>query len=152
MNRFFSDLWPLTSGLLFLALLFSLPARAEDADTRYQALISELRCLVCQNQIIAESNAPLAADLRAQVKAQIAAGRSDEQVVDYLTARYGDFVRYRPAFKARTWLLWLGPFAVLLGAALAAAMVIRRSRTAAPAPRADPAALKALLEKEQGPR
>lgn len=139
------------SALFLFALAFAAAAPAQDEDARYQTLISELRCLVCQNQTIAESNAPLAADLRTQVKAQIAAGRSDEQIVEYLTARYGDFVRYRPAFKARTWLLWIGPFALLAGAALAAVTVIRRSRKlAAPAP--DAAALEKLLEQERDPR
>src|SRR6185503_7898643 len=95
------------SALFVLALAAGVALAQDDADARYHALLAELRCLVCQNQTIAESNAPLAADLREQVRAQIAAGKSDAEIVDYLTARYGDFVRYRPAFKARTWLLWL---------------------------------------------
>ena len=101
-----------------------------DAEARYRAMIAELRCLVCQNQSIAESNAPLAADLREQVRAQIAAGRSDAEIIEFLTARYGDFVRYRPAFKGKTLILWLGPFMVLLLAGTVAAFVIRRSRPA----------------------
>jgi cytochrome c-type biogenesis protein CcmH len=121
-----------------------------DDDARYRALIAELRCLVCQNQSIAESNAPLAADLRDQVHAQIAAGKSDAEIADFVTARYGDFVLYRPPFKLRTWLLWLGPFALLLVAALAAMRFLRRSRPAAAAP-PDPAALRKLLD-EQEPR
>jgi cytochrome c-type biogenesis protein CcmH len=120
----------------------------EDAEPRYRALIAELRCLVCQNQSIAESNAPLAADLREQVRAQIAAGRSDEEIIEYLTARYGDFVRYRPAFKGRTLLLWLGPFALLLFGAGAAAFFIRRSRAAPAVLAPDPQRLSRLLEDE----
>lgn len=129
---------------LALLLLVS-SVRADDTDARYQHLIGELRCLVCQNQTIAESNAPLAADLREQVRQQMDAGRSDEEIVEYLTARYGDFVRYRPAFKPQTWLLWLGPFAVLLGAIIAAALIVRRSRPPATAA-ADASALQRLLD------
>jgi cytochrome c-type biogenesis protein CcmH len=136
------------------ALLVTLAAAtalaADDADARYRRLIDELRCLVCQNQTIADSSAPLAADLRTQVKAQIDAGRSDAEIVEYLTSRYGDFVLYRPPFKARTWLLWLGPFGVLVLAGVAAATFIRRS----PAPVGDAAAsaddVRRILEREKG--
>ena len=127
----------------------ALAAIPED-ETRYRALIAELRCLVCQNQSIAESNAPLAEDLRVQVRAQIAAGRSDAEIIEFLTARYGDFVRYRPAFKGKTLVLWLGPFGVLLVAGTLAAVFIRRSR-AAPAPTPpDPQQLGRLLDDEDG--
>src|SRR5204863_3476570 len=74
----------------------------------------ELRCLVCQNQTLAESNAPLAVDLRNQVREQLAAGKSEDEVKAWLVARYGDFVLYKPPFKASTLLLWLGPFLFLL--------------------------------------
>jgi cytochrome c-type biogenesis protein CcmH len=139
--------------LLVAALLFAGAAAAQDgaadAEARYRALIAELRCLVCQNQSIAESNAPLAEDLRQQVRAQIAAGRTDAEIIDFLTARYGDFVRYRPAFAGRTLLLWLGPFALLLGAGAAAAYFIRRSRAAPRAAAPDAARLAALLDEEK---
>lgn len=135
----------MTRLLAAALLVIASAAVAEDTEARYQHLISELRCLVCQNQTIAESNAPLAADLRNQVKAQMDAGKSDPEIVEYLTARYGDFVRYRPAFKAQTWLLWLGPFAVLAGAGLAALLLMRRSRSAAVVA-AEPAAVKKLLD------
>jgi len=125
-----------------------LGAAAQDDEARYQALIAELRCLVCQNQSIAESNAPLADDLRQQVRAQIAAGKSDAEIIEFLTGRYGDFVRYRPAFKGRTLLLWLGPFALLVGAALAATLFIRRSRTVPAAAAADPQRLARVLDDE----
>ena len=132
------------------ALLLTAAAHAAEPapehDARYHALIGELRCLVCQNQSIAESNAPLAADLRAQVRSQMDAGKSNAEIIEFVTARYGDFVLYRPPFKARTWLLWLGPFALLLAVAAIAARFIRRSR--APAAAADPAALKQLLDEE----
>ncbi len=139
--------------LLVALLLFAGAAVAQeatpDAEARYRALIAELRCLVCQNQSIAESNAALATDLREQVRAQIAAGRTDAEIIEFLTARYGDFVRYRPAFTVRTWLLWLGPFAVLLGAAAAAAYFIRRSRPVAPGAAQDAQRLRSLLDEER---
>jgi len=120
----------------------------DDADARYHALIAELRCLVCQNQSIAESNAPLAGDLRDQVRAQIAAGKTDAEILEFVTARYGDFVRYRPAFKGMTLLLWVGPFAVLLLAGAMAVVFIRRSRAGAPPAAADPQRVRAVLDED----
>lgn len=98
------------------ALALEAPAAREDAelDARVRALSYELRCLVCQNESIAESRAPLAQDLRAQVREQLAAGKSESEVIDFMVARYGDFVLYRPPFKATTALLWLGPALLLL--------------------------------------
>ena len=84
------------------------------AQRRLVDLSAQLRCLVCQNQSIAESNAELAVDLRNQINEQIKAGRSDREIVDFMTTRYGDFVLYRPPFKAATALLWIGPIALLL--------------------------------------
>jgi cytochrome c-type biogenesis protein CcmH len=115
----------------FCALAFgqSSEVARPDAKTeqRLKALAEELRCLVCQNQTIADSSAPLALDLRNQIRAQIAQGRSDEQIRDYMVERYGDFVLYRPPFKASTALLWVGPFALLaLGIGVAVLMVRRR--------------------------
>ena len=94
-----------------LLLLVALHASADDAslERRAAALERELRCLVCQNQTIAESNAPLAVDLRNQIREQLAAGKSETQVLDFMVERYGDFVLYRPPFKWTTLLLWLGP-------------------------------------------
>jgi cytochrome c-type biogenesis protein CcmH len=134
---------------ILAATMLASHANAPPDEARYQALIDELRCLVCQNQTIAESNAPLAADLRQQVRRQMDEGRTDREIIDYVTARYGDFVLYRPPFKARTWLLWVGPFALLLTVVALAALFIRRSRAAPrpPAP-ADPGAVKALLDAE----
>lgn len=85
-----------------------------ETEARYRALIAEIRCLVCQNQSLADSNAPLAVDLREEVRAQIARGASDKEVVGYLTARYGDFVLYKPRFTAVTATLWLAPLLLLL--------------------------------------
>lgn len=91
------------------------PAAANPAlEARMMALSHKLRCLVCQNQSIAESDAPLAQDLRGQVREQLAAGRSDDQILDYLVARYGDFVLYEPPLRASTLLLWAGPLALLV--------------------------------------
>jgi cytochrome c-type biogenesis protein CcmH len=101
------------------------------AQSRAVKLEEQLRCLVCQNQTIAESNAELAVDLRRQVREQIAAGKSDEEIIKFMTDRYGDFVLYRPPFKATTVLLWAGPLLLL---ALGLAMLIRlvRERRALP--------------------
>jgi len=83
-------------------------------ERRVTHLAHELRCLVCQNQTLADSNAPLAVDLRNQIREQLAAGKSERDVVDFMVARYGDFVLYRPPLKASTVLLWVGPFASLI--------------------------------------
>lgn len=89
---------------------------AEDPvlEARLKAMSHELRCLVCQNQTLADSNSPLAEDLRKEIRTQMRAGKSDQEVVDYLVARYGDFVRYRPPVNSHTALLWFGPFLLLL--------------------------------------
>lgn len=122
--------------LLFALVLLAVAASAPAADmrfddpekqARYEELIHELRCLVCQNQTIADSNAELALDLRTKVATQIEAGRSDEEVVAYLTARYGDFVLYRPPVQSNTILLWIGPF-LLLAIATAVLVVTLRGR------------------------
>ena len=106
----------------------------QDLDKRTQALSSELRCLVCQNQSLADSNAPLAVDLRNQVREQLAAGKSEGEVKAWLVERYGDFVLYRPPFNAGTALLWGGPFALLgAGAWVLARRLRRRREQAAPA-------------------
>ena len=140
----------LLAAVLLLAAGAAFAQGGDDAEARYRALIHELRCMVCQNQSIAESNAPLAEDLRREVRAQIDAGRSDEQILEFLTARYGDYVRYRPAFAGRTLLLWLGPFALLLVAVAVATLTIRRSRAARAEPAPDPQQLRRLLEDEDG--
>lgn len=104
-----------------LVFLLFIPVMAfgqnAELDRRVMELSQELRCLVCQNQTLADSNAPLAVDLRNQVREQLAAGKSEQDVIDFLVARYGDFVLYRPPLKASTLLLWLGPFVFLLAGA-----------------------------------
>jgi cytochrome c-type biogenesis protein CcmH len=93
---------------------------------RYQHLTRELRCLVCQNETIADSNASLAADLRRELRGLIAAGKTDDEIRKFLTDRYGDFVLYNPPFVARTWLLWAAPALALLGGLTIAIVIIRR--------------------------
>ena len=115
--------------LFLLALLFSgaLGAQTPDLDRRVADLANELRCLVCQNQTLADSNAPLAVDLRSQIRSQLEAGRSERDVLDFMVARYGDFVLYKPPLKPSTVALWAGPFVLLaLGLAFLAWRIVRR--------------------------
>ncbi len=124
------------SRVLAIALALMLHAGmapAQDAeaqlDARVHALSAQLRCLVCQNQTLADSNADLAVDLRRQIREQLRAGASDQAVKDYLAQRYGDFVLYRPPVRPLTWLLWFGP-ALLLATVVAAIVRARRERRA----------------------
>jgi len=112
--------------MIMLTLWLPLAAMANEAspvaadpvlEQRMIGLSENLRCLVCQNESLAGSRADLAKDLRQEIREQMSAGKSDAQVVDYLTQRYGDFVLYKPPVKPLTWLLWFGPFALLIGAA-----------------------------------
>jgi cytochrome c-type biogenesis protein CcmH len=122
---------------LVLVLGFSICVHAGEAvsaaadpalEARVQALSEELRCLVCQNQNLADSHADLAIDLKNQVREMLQAGRSEKDVIDYMVGRYGDFVLYRPPVKTTTWLLWGGPF-ILLAAALGFLFVKLRHRS-----------------------
>ena len=145
-----------------LALLFGLmlagsvlakeapPAVPDPAlEKRTMALAEELRCLVCQNQTIADSHAELAIDLKNQIREKLKAGMSEEQILQFMVARYGDFVLYKPPVKATTVPLWFGPFALLF-AALAGLFyyLLRRRRSAAPQPlnEAEQARVQALLD------
>ena len=104
---------------LGLALLLPMPVVADAVlEDKVQRVASELRCLVCQNDTIAASQAPLAVDLRNQVRRLLAQGQSEAQVLEYMTQRYGDFVRYRPPLKPSTWPLWFMPVVLLLLAGL----------------------------------
>jgi cytochrome c-type biogenesis protein CcmH len=98
------------------------------AASRAVHLSEQLRCLVCQNQTIAESNAELAVDLRRQVREQIAAGRSDTEIIDFMTARYGDFVLYKPPLRVTTVLLWAGPGLLLLAGFVVLFRILRSRR------------------------
>jgi cytochrome c-type biogenesis protein CcmH len=96
---------------------------------RYEDLVREVRCLVCQNQTIADSTAPLAADLRREIRQMISNGASDVEVNEFLVARYGDFVLYRPPIKPTTWALWAAPAVLLvIGGLVFATILLRKSR------------------------
>jgi cytochrome c-type biogenesis protein CcmH len=110
-------------------------AEDESVERRVTAIAEELRCLVCQNESIAGSRADLAIDLRRQIREQIKAGRTDDEILAYMTDRYGDFIRYRPPLKRTTLALWIGPFLLLAVAAGGVAWYVRgrRTRVATPA-------------------
>jgi cytochrome c-type biogenesis protein CcmH len=144
---------------LFLLIAAVVPAGAVQPDeilsdpaleSRARALSAGLRCLVCQNQSIDDSNAPLARDLRLLIRERLKAGDSDAQAVDFIVARYGDFVLLRPRFTPETWILWIGPFALLL--IVGAILYLRRRRGGNAAERAlEPAeevALRRVLERQ----
>jgi cytochrome c-type biogenesis protein CcmH len=152
---------------LIFALFFASTATAVDsateaalaadpvAEKRLQHLSEELRCLVCQNQTIADSNAELAQDLRREIRAMIRDGRSDKEIIDFMVVRYGDFVLYRPPVQGNTLLLWGGPLALmLLGLAVLLRYLRRRAaRVADDAPlSADEASRAEALLKEDNPK
>ncbi|MEW5863679.1 MAG: cytochrome c-type biogenesis protein [Pseudomonadota bacterium] len=128
-------------GALSLAAYLGI-ASAQDAaeEERFRQLAAKLRCLVCQNQTLADSGAELAGDLRRELRQQIRAGRSDEQILEFMVARYGDFVLYEPPLKTTTLLLWAGPFALLAGALGAVAWIALRRRRPPEAPELPPEA------------
>jgi len=126
-------------GSCLLAACLSLPAKEatpEAADpaleARMQRIAVELRCLVCQNQTIADSPAGLSDDLRRDIREQLQRGATDEQVVQYMTERYGDFIRYRPAMKGSTIALWVGPLVLLVGGVGVLVFALRRRAKLAP--------------------
>ena len=106
------------------------PAPLQFTDTaeerRFHDLVAELRCVMCQNQSLADSDAQIAHDLRREVLELMQSGRSDDEIKDFLVARYGEFVLYRPELKSNTWLLWFGPALVLLAGGIAVALAVRR--------------------------
>ncbi|MBK8284347.1 MAG: cytochrome c-type biogenesis protein CcmH [Ahniella sp.] len=127
---------PLFALLLFWCAsgaqaLDPMPFKDTAEEQRFQAITRELRCLVCQNQNIADSNAELAKDLRNEVFDMMRAGKSDAEINQFMTERYGDFVLYRPPMKGSTWLLWLGPFAVFIAGGVVVLRLLRRRREGA---------------------
>ena len=121
--------------LALLALCLAAAVHAADApptaadpqlEKEMLRISAELRCLVCQNQTIADSNAELAVDLRNQVRDMLRQGQSQQQIIDYMTARYGDFVLYRPPMNPATFLLWFGPAVLMVGGLAALVLVLRR--------------------------
>lgn len=105
-----------------------------EEEARFHALTAELRCVQCQNQSLADSNAQIAQDLRREVLALMHEGRSDAQIRQFLVARYGEFVLYRPRVESRTWLLWFGPLLVFLLGVGAVVLVVRKHSTSTSAP------------------
>ena len=133
--------------LMIYCAALSTPARAaievyqfESAqmEADYNKLIAELRCLVCQNQNLAGSDAELAHDLRRETYEMLSQGKSPQQVVEFMVQRYGDFVLYRPQFKSTTYLLWLGPFLLIIGVLV---LLVRRLRAPPSSPEVDQQAL-----------
>ncbi|MFB4370574.1 MULTISPECIES: cytochrome c-type biogenesis protein [unclassified Pseudomonas] len=126
----------LLTGLVLLLALGGVAQAAIDTyefaseaeRDRYRQLTEELRCPKCQNQNIADSNAPIAVDLRAEIYRKLEAGESNAQIIDYLVARYGDFVLYKPPVSGRTLLLWYGPAGLLVGGFIVLAVIVRRRR------------------------
>jgi cytochrome c-type biogenesis protein CcmH len=123
-----------------------------EQESSYKRLIEELRCLVCQNQNLADSNSDLAKDLRQKTYEMVIAGKDDQGVIDYMVERYGDFVLYRPPVNSTTLLLWVGPFFILFGGVAVLLVVIRRQRRAGATDEVDSDALRRvekLLENEK---
>lgn len=113
-------------------------AEDEAVEARLIGISEEMRCLVCQNESLAGSHADLAEDLRREIRAQIKQGKSDQDVMDFMVTRYGDFVRYRPPVKPITWLLWFGPFLLLIvGIVALVAYLLRRGRNVQETPLSD---------------
>jgi cytochrome c-type biogenesis protein CcmH len=116
----------------------AVPAAADPVlESRMLAITTELRCLVCQNQTIADSHADLAIDLRQQVREMLQKGQTNQQILDYMTERYGDFVLYRPPLKATTVLLWAGPGVMMVGGMVLLVVILRR-RSRMPEDQFDP--------------
>jgi len=113
-----------------LAAIDTYTFRSDAEREQFRQLTAELRCPKCQNQNIADSNAPIAKDLRREIFRMLEEGKDNQQITDYLVARYGDFVRYKPALNARTWLLWYGPAGLLLGGLLLLGLIVLRKRRA----------------------
>jgi cytochrome c-type biogenesis protein CcmH len=125
--------------IVFLLLLSPLASAVDtyqlnnpEQQAAYDTLVAELRCLVCQNQTIGDSNADLAADLRRQVYEMLQQGKSKDEILQFMTERYGDFVLYKPPFKVKTGLLWLGPVAFLVVGLLTVFLFVRRKKTIVP--------------------
>ncbi|MDZ4140477.1 MAG: cytochrome c-type biogenesis protein [Methylotenera sp.] len=123
--RIILALFLMQSVMVFAQEAQSLQSNAA-VEAQVQRLSKELRCLVCQNQTIADSHAGLAEDLKLEIREMATKGMTDQAIVDYLVARYGDFVRYRPPLKLSTVLLWLGPFALLFAGGIGLFLMLRR--------------------------
>ena len=105
---------------------------APEYEKRYQHILEQLRCLVCQNQTVADSPSDLAVDFRIEVKEMLEQGKSDQEILTFMSDRYGDFVLYNPPVKPHTWLLWAGPFLILIGGVAAAIWMVRKRAAEVP--------------------
>ena len=124
--------------------------QSDDAEQRLRVMAQELRCLVCQNQSLADSNAPLAEDLRREIRQLIKQGQSDQQIRDFMVSRYGDFVLYQPPLKTSTSLLWFGPFVLFAFGLLIVGVVVRKRSRQLPELSADEEKrLRRILEEEK---
>lgn len=123
----------LLPALAFAQAIQPLPFRDRAEEVRFQKLSAELRCPMCQNETLADSNAPIAHDLRRQVFEMIQAGKSDDEIKTYLVDRYSQFVLYKPPVEPSTWLLWFGPAVLLAAGAVVVAIQVRRRARQAPA-------------------
>ena len=133
MNRFLLILLLLGSVTPFAVAREAQPTGDDPAvEQRLHKLSQELRCLVCQNETLADSRADLAEDLRREIREQIKAGKSDKEIIEFLTARYGQFILYRPQVTPTTYLLWFGPFILLLGGLFLLFNYIRQRRDLVP--------------------
>jgi cytochrome c-type biogenesis protein CcmH len=144
--------------LLILLTFASLPSQAAidayqfddpEKEALYKKLVKELRCTVCQNQDIGDSNAGLAQDLRRKTYEMISAGKDEDYILDYMSQRYGDFVLYRPRLQKNTLLLWIGPFIILIAAVFFLLKFIRRSEDEVPLSESDRAQAEQLLERDK---
>ena len=121
----------LFGGVVHAQAIEPMPFANHAQELRFQQLTRQLRCPMCQNETLADSNAPIARDLRNQIFQMMQQGRSDEEIKQYLVARYSNFVLYDPPLTAGTWLLWFGPLLILLGGAGAVLVAIRKRRSGA---------------------
>lgn len=112
--------------LVMVCISFSAVSENSMYEARIQVLLEDLRCPVCQNESLASSHAPLAYDLRKTIQAQIEQGKNDQQILDFLISRYGDFIYYQPPFKSTTFLLWMGPFVLLIAGGVGLFFYLKR--------------------------
>ncbi len=147
--------WVIFSGSFACANIATPLAQDPVVEQRMLVISEELRCLVCQNESLAGSRADLAQDLRREIRSLINAGKTDAEIMDFMVSRYGDFVRYRPPVNPITWMLWFGPFLLLMGALGGLIWMIKRGQRQTDAPTLNAEQRKqaqALLQDTESPR